>query len=107
VEGQLNEGSRFVTMQVNGRWVFVDDQGRYAADVRPLDGTNVMVLSATDERGQRVDRSLTVDLPPAQRSDAEVPFRRPLRLTQAEADRLGSVAVLRHLRQTGGLPDDV
>jgi hypothetical protein len=99
VEGQLNEGSRFVTMQVNGRWVFVDDQGRYAADVRPLDGTNVMVLSATDERGQRVDRSLTVDLPPAQRSDAEGPFRRPLRLTQAEADRLDARALADSLAQ--------
>jgi filamentous hemagglutinin family protein len=101
VGGQLNDGSRFVTMRVNGRWVFVDDQGRYEANMRPLAGTNVVVISVSDDRGQRVDRTVTVDTPPNSRSDAPGigPARLPLRLTQEQADRLDARALADQLAQ--------
>jgi hypothetical protein len=60
VTGQLQEVSSFPTLRVNGRWVFVDDQGRFEATVPPLAGTNAVIVAATNEQSQPAVQTFTL-----------------------------------------------
>jgi len=59
VVGQLEEVSAFPTLRVNGRWVFVDDQGRFDATVPPLAGTNAVIVAATNEQSAPAVQTFT------------------------------------------------
>jgi NAD(P)-dependent dehydrogenase (short-subunit alcohol dehydrogenase family) len=56
----LQEVSSFPTLRVNGRWVFVDDQGRFEATVPPLAGTNAVIVAATNEQSQPAVQTFTL-----------------------------------------------
>ncbi|WP_431859195.1 MBG domain-containing protein, partial [Azospirillum sp.] len=73
VEGRIEQSGRIREARVNGRWVFVDDQGHFSTDIAVVPGQNEVVLSVTDETGTITEKRIAVEATQASAPVADVP----------------------------------
>jgi len=76
VQGTVLDRSRFLQARVQGRWVFIDETGRFEARVPLRAGRNEVRVEITDEDGNRADQVLVVDSPRASPAQPEPEGRR-------------------------------
>ncbi|PWC44928.1 hypothetical protein TSO221_16645 [Azospirillum sp. TSO22-1] len=73
VEGRIDQSGRIREARVNGRWVFVDDQGRFSTDIAVAPGQNEVVLTVTDETGATTEKRIAVEATQASAPATDVP----------------------------------
>ncbi|HYH37111.1 MAG TPA: MBG domain-containing protein, partial [Azospirillum sp.] len=73
IEGRIDQSARIREARVNGRWVFVDDQGRFSTDIAVAPGQNEVVLTVTDENGVVTEKRMAVEATQASAPVTDVP----------------------------------
>lgn len=65
VRGLIDGNERVAEARVNGQWVFVDEQGRFRADLSVAPGQTEAILTVIDDSGIASERRIAVQAPPA------------------------------------------
>ncbi|RTR23102.1 caspase family protein [Azospirillum griseum] len=63
VRGLIDSNERVAEARVNGQWVFVDEQGRFGANLVIAPGQTEAVLTVTDDTGATKERRIAVQAP--------------------------------------------
>lgn len=71
VRGLIESNERVAEARVNGQWVFVDEQGRFGANLTVAPGQTEAVLTVIDDTGAASERRIAVQAPPAASASAQ------------------------------------
>jgi hypothetical protein len=80
VRGLIESNERVAEARVNGQWVFVDEQGRFGANLTVAPGQTEAVLTVTDDTGATSERRIAVLAPPAASAQPTLPDGRKIAL---------------------------